>query len=58
MARKVTRWNISIDKVLAAQVETRLFDTIRDRTIYGARAKLITELLEQWVLDNPTEQEA
>lgn len=47
-------WKICLPATLAGTVELYLFDNIHKKPAYGARGKLITELLEKWV----TEQQA
>jgi hypothetical protein len=42
-------WKICLPATLAGTVELYLMDTIHKKPQYGARAKLITELLERWV---------
>jgi hypothetical protein len=42
-------WKICLPATLAGTVELYLFDAIHKKPTYGARAKLITELLEKWV---------
>lgn len=42
-------WKICLPATLAGTVELYLMDTIHKKPQYGARAKLITELLEGWV---------
>jgi metal-responsive CopG/Arc/MetJ family transcriptional regulator len=38
---------ISLPVVLAAELELRLWDPLRERVLYGARSKLITKLLRE-----------
>jgi len=42
-------WKISLPATLAGIVEFYLFDPLHKKPLYGARARLITELLEGWV---------
>jgi hypothetical protein len=42
-------WKLSIDAPLAARVELMLQDPLNQTPIYGARAKLVTALLEFWI---------
>jgi hypothetical protein len=42
-------WKVCIPATLAGTVELYLFDKIHKKPLYGARSKLITELLEGWV---------
>lgn len=42
-------WKICLPATLAGTVELYLMDTIHKKPQYGARARLITELLEGWV---------
>lgn len=44
-------WKICLPATLAGTVELYLFDSVHKKPAYGARAKLITELLEKWVED-------
>jgi len=43
------RWELSLPSSLAAQVEVLLADPVRGKTSYGARTKLITRLLREWL---------
>lgn len=47
-------WKIHIPATLAGRVEHRLLDPVSGKPAYGARNKLLTELLEKWL----SEQEA
>jgi len=42
-------WKICIPATLAGTVELYLMDPIHKKPIYGSRAKLIEELLTDWV---------
>ena len=42
-------WKICLPATLAGTVELYLMDSIHKKPTYGARAKLITELLTEWV---------
>lgn len=42
-------WKICLPATLAGTVELYLMDRVHKKPQYGARAKLITELLEGWV---------
>jgi hypothetical protein len=44
-------WKISLPATLAGTVEFYLFDALHGKPLYGSRAKLITQLLQQWVDD-------
>ena len=43
------KWKICLPATLAGTVEFYLFDRIHNKPRYGARAALLTELLEKWV---------
>lgn len=43
------RWHINVPSSLALQVETRLLDPVSGTTAYGARAKLVEQLLREWL---------
>lgn len=47
-------WKICLPATLAGKVEFLLMDPLHKKPTYGARAKLITELLEQWVTEQST----
>lgn len=42
-------WKISVPLSIAGAVELKLADPMRSRPIYGARARLIKHLLENWL---------
>lgn len=42
-------WKVCLPATLAGTVELYLFDSIHKKPLYGARSKLISELLEKWV---------
>lgn len=42
-------WKICLPATLAGTVELYLMDNLHKKPKYGARAQLITELLEGWV---------
>lgn len=42
-------WKITLPAALAGRVELMLLSPIHQRPIYGARARLIEQLLEYWV---------
>lgn len=42
-------WNVSLDGSIAAQVELLLSDPLTGRPRHGARAKLINQLLADWL---------
>ena len=44
-------WKVCLPAPLAGTVELYLFDRIHGKPQYGARAKLITDLLDAWVAD-------
>lgn len=44
-----TEWKISIPTSVAAAVELILTDPLTGKPRHGARAKLITQLLSQWL---------
>lgn len=48
-------WKICLPATLAGTVEFYLFDSIHKKPQYGARAKLITQLLEEWVAKQQTQ---
>lgn len=43
------KWKITLDAALAGAVEHRLLDPVHRKPIYGARSKLIEELLSEWL---------
>ena len=42
-------WKVSLPATLAGTVEFYLFDPLHGKPLYGARGKLIAELLNRWV---------
>lgn len=44
-------WKILLPATLAGRVEYMFLDTVHSKPLYGARAKLITALLERWVAE-------
>ncbi len=42
-------WKLSLDAPLAAKVELMLQHPLNQRPVYGARAKLVSSLLEYWI---------
>lgn len=42
-------WKVNVPQVIVAQVELLLLDPITHKTRYGARSKLVTQLLLQWL---------
>lgn len=44
-------WKICLPATLAGTVEFYLFDSIHKKPKYGARAELLTKLLENWVAE-------
>jgi hypothetical protein len=44
-------WKVSLPATLAGTVEFYLFDHLHNKPTYGARARLIATLLEQWVAE-------
>lgn len=54
MARPVNddlsvKWKVMLPATVAGRVEFALSDPLHKKPIYGARAKLLTALLEWWV---------
>lgn len=43
------RWHINLPTSVAVQVETRLLDPVTGTVAYGARAKLMEQLLREWL---------
>lgn len=43
------QWIIPVPIAVAAPVELRLLDPLYNKPTYGARAKLITTLLQKWL---------
>lgn len=43
------QWKISLPPEVAASVEEELFDPVMGRATYGARSRLVTHLLDQWI---------
>lgn len=43
------QWKISLPREVAASVEEELFDPIMGRATYGARSRLVTHLLDEWL---------
>lgn len=46
-----TKWKLSLDATVAGRVEHILLDPLSGRPRYGARARLVEELLKRWALD-------
>lgn len=44
-----TLWRVYIPQEIAAQIELRLADPLRDRPTYGARSQLVTSLLIRYL---------
>lgn len=44
-------WKILLPAPLAGRIEYMLTDPIHNKPIYGARAKLIRALLENWIAE-------
>lgn len=44
-------WKILLPAPLAGRIENMLIDPIHSKPIYGARAKLIRALLENWIAE-------
>jgi hypothetical protein len=44
-------WHISIPRSVVEEVEEALRDPLTQKTAFGARAKLVTRLLRQWLAD-------
>lgn len=42
-------WKLNMPATLAGKVEYLLLDPIHQKPLYGARLKLVCELLEQWL---------
>jgi metal-responsive CopG/Arc/MetJ family transcriptional regulator len=57
MQKKQTSILISLPNELAASVDLALFDPVRGRTRYGARSRLIAELLRKWLKSLSEEKE-
>ena len=51
LADPPTEISVSIPTTLLAKVDLYLFDPLRSRVAYGARSRLITQLLNGWVSD-------
>lgn len=49
-------WKICLPATLAGTVELYLMDSLHKKPQYGARAKLITQLLEGWVKEQQEQQ--
>lgn len=45
----IAPWKVNLPATLAAQVEMRLFDDLTKKPRYGARAKLLEQLLVYWL---------
>lgn len=43
------RWKLVVPATLAGRIESMLIDAIHQKPIYGARTKLVSALLEEWV---------
>ena len=43
------KWDLYIRSDLAAQVELLLLDPMREKVRYGARGKLMEQLLNEWL---------
>lgn len=43
------KWKLSIPATLSGRVSHMLQDPLHNKPIYGARVKLVSELLEWWV---------
>lgn len=43
------KWIVIVPTAVAAPVELRLLDPLYNKPVYGARAKLITTLLQKWL---------
>jgi hypothetical protein len=53
-----TLWRCYIPEEIAAQIELRLADPLRDKPTYGARSQLVTALLIRYLAElNQTNQE-
>lgn len=50
------RLDVEIPESLAAEVELLLFDPVRGKTRYGARQRLIENLLRKWVEESKPTQ--
>ena len=44
-----TKWNLHLPSSLAEQVEKALADPLTGKTRHGARSRLITRLLREWM---------
>lgn len=51
------KWHISLPVDLAAAIEALLFDPLSMSAPYGARSKLVNELLEKWLSEQTTSPE-
>lgn len=45
------RWDLTLPSSVAEAVEDQLRDPLTGRVIYGARNKLLTKLLREWLRD-------
>lgn len=45
------KWKLSLDASIAGRVENILMDPMTGKPRYGARARLVEELLKRWALD-------
>ena len=43
------KWDVYLRSDLAAQIELLLLDPMREKVKYGARGKLIEQLLSEWL---------
>ena len=48
-------WKIRIPSSLAKEIEAELRDPIFDRVVYGARSKLVVQLLRAWLQERRAE---
>jgi len=44
-------WKLNMPATLAGRVEFVLLDPVHQQPIYGARVKLVSELLERWLAE-------
>lgn len=44
-----TRWKLVVPATLAGRIEFMLTDPVHQKPIYGARTRLVSALLEEWI---------